>query len=301
MVAPKQDGTRRTKWRTRCSTCGLRFKSPQKWAYCCKACELARRGRDQSDSEGGLDEWLDRIYEERLQLRDARTIAMPWEVQEIDRKLAANQAREDAMRAELAALNAPRDSLAFWAPRLRQVADRWEASVRRSLTIALQLGRKLLEAKAVLPHGEFGRLFRDHENAVQHALPFSSSWAQRLMSIAGHPALANPEHAPHLPTDLQTVYVLSRVPTGELEAAIERGDVTPDMRRADARDLLAPDDRGESDPPDPIERLLDPIGRALRRFAGEHPECVSDLRVRLKAMLRAIENASAPPRASEAP
>lgn len=298
---------RRTKWRQFCSTCGKQFDAPSTWAYCSKGCEQQRQGfaaRDARDDT--ISEWLNPVYEQRMDLWDQFSMAMPWERSRLRAAIEKNEAFEADMRNSMTptppeavpqVVRPPleRDTPAFWLPILRRESDQFELSMRRSLRRAIVLGGRLLEAKESLPHGEFGRLFADHQDPVPDALPFSPRWAQKLMTIAGNPTIeANTKHASHLPaklpSDLETVYLLSRVPASELEAAIQRGEVTPDMRRADARELLPQDDAAEpAEPVDEIARVLEPVQRALRRFAQERPSQFGDLRARLTAMLRAIQ------------
>jgi hypothetical protein len=293
----------RTKWRQFCSTCGNQFHVPNTWAYCSKKCEEERQGLAAIEArEDAISEWLHPLYVERMDIAQKLETAMPWERVDLLAALAANEAKEAAVRESLTHEQPPEaepkqvrpllepTSISFWLPILRREGDKWEASVRRSLQVSIMLGRRLCEARANLPHGEFGRLFAEHENAVEGALQFSARWARQLMVIAANDAIANRKHASDLPADITTVALLARLPASELKAAIERGDVTPDMKRADARDLLPePEAVAPSEPVDEVAKTHHPIQRALRRFVAARPSEFSDLKARLKAALRAIE------------
>lgn len=302
MVAPK-----RVKLRRHCSTCGVQFDPPRTWAYCSKDCENARRGRDPSESHGA-DHWLDPIYERRLRLSRQLENAMPWPTevggrlvpsrQELLDQIAAMDREESAVREQLAAQSAKRDTVEFWAPLVCREADRFETSLRKSLSCAIRLGKRLCDAKAELQHGEFERLFSDHPNPIENALTFSSSWARKLMAIGRQQVLAKRDCSHVLPANINTVYVLSRLPASELEAAIERGDVRPDMRHADARRLLPtePEDQdelAELQRDDEIAQVLGPVRAQLVAFAADHPRQMRELRARLKAMLRSLDRAAA--------
>lgn len=295
MVA--RSGAPRRKIRRHCSTCGVPFDEPDRtWAYCSKDCENARRGRDPSESEGA-DKWLDPIYERRLQLSLQLEIAMPWERADLQEQIAATEREEAAVREKLASNVAPRTSVEFWAPLVRREADRFETSLRKSLGFAIRLGKRLCDAKAELGHGEFGRLFSDHPNPIDGALAFSSSWARKLMAIGGHPAIAKRDSSHDLPANINTVYVLSRLSAPELEAALARGDVRPDMQHADARRLVhvdvdEHDDPAELERDDEIARVLEPVRAQLVAFATDHPRQLRDLRARLRAMLRNLDEAA---------
>lgn len=296
MVAPTPDAPRRRKWRLHCSTCGAKFGEPQTWAYCSKHCEESRRGQSPGDPDCGDGAWLVVLHEERLRLHEQLEIAPHYQRAAIVAKILANEAKEAAVRADLAKISAPRDSAQFWIQAVRRASDQWELWVRRSLSAAIALGKSLLRAKEALPHGEFGRLFAEHENAVDDAMKLSPRWAQKLMTIAANAAIAeasapNATHATHLPADVETVYLLARLPDPELRAAMEDGRVSADMRRADARELLPARDGDEAaEPVDDVAKVLDPICRALRRFAAEHKgQEFGELKARLRAALRAIE------------
>jgi hypothetical protein len=299
----------RTKWRQHCSTCGVQFAAPQTWAYCSKKCEDERRGFAALEArEEQISEWLHPLYAERLELRLRLEVAMPWERGDLLAAVATNVAKEaavrDALASEMAAPVEPilvrplltRDQLAFWLPILCRELDQFELSLRKSLQRAIMLGKRLIEARDALPHGEFGRLFRDHASAVEHALPFASSWARKLMTIASNPAIteeAKRSHAndlPRIPTDIETVYVLSRLAENELREAIADGDVTCKTKRAQALEMLAAGaDAEPALPVDEIARALEPVNRALRRFAAQQPSGFAELKARLNAALRAIE------------
>jgi hypothetical protein len=127
-------------------------------------------------------------------------------------------------------------------------------------------GRELIEAKAALPHGQFGPLLAE--------LGLSRDMAQRFMRVARHPVLGNAEHAQHLPAAIESLVLLTRVPDDELAEAIEAGQVTPATTRAEATALAATDD--------PVARY-----RALDRQA-EHYEALAELEGRIQVGLERI-------------
>jgi hypothetical protein len=276
------------KMRDHCATCGKRYETPTTWAYCSKACEHARSGYDRSDS-GAADAWLLPIHEERLRLRVQLENAPRRDHTELLTRIAQAERREATMRDAITAGTGDRSKIAYWVPILRRESDSFEVAMRRSLAVAIRLGSRLIEAKAALPYGEFGRLFRDHDDAVPSALPYTRSWGGKLMSIASNGVTRKAAHAQHLPSDIETVYVLSRMPAIDLEAAIQAGSVSPAMRRGDARRLLAGDaEPSEPDEADLVAELIGPIHARLVRFAADHPELMQDAATRLKGILRGI-------------
>lgn len=131
------------------------------------------------------------------------------------------------------------DSPETWAPRLRKGWERFEGSTRDTVEAALALGRDLIEAKAALPHGQFGRLFADHEDAVAKPMPFNWKWANRLMAMARHPVISNSHHGGNLPADINALDMLARLSEAEVEEAIETGRVTRNTTRREVRELVA--------------------------------------------------------------
>lgn len=274
------------KLRLHCATCGTQFDQPQGWAYCSKACERGRRGADRDIEDS---HWLRRIYVRRLALGVRLESAPPCDRQRLLAEIAQTHEAEALVREHLAEANAPRDSVLFWAPLVDREADRFESAMRKSVAAAIRLGKRLLEAKAALAHGEFGRLFADHPQAVEGALRISPRWAQRLMSIAANRAITNATHASHLPADLTSVYTLSRLPEQELEAAIADGSVRPDMRREDVRRLLPADDSEHHEPDHEVVKALAPVSEQLRRFLEQRPESLREVRAHLRDLLRQID------------
>lgn len=126
--------------------------------------------------------------------------------------------------------------LPAWELRDLNTAEDFAVQVRYCVGSAIEdiidAGRYLIRAKAVLPHGEFGRMF------AEKMVPFSINTAQRLMAIARHPELTNPAHVQHLPAAWGTLYELTKVEPDRLHDALRYGQVRQDMRRQDVKALL---------------------------------------------------------------
>jgi|SRR5579862_1966045 len=110
-------------------------------------------------------------------------------------------------------------------------ASRINEQTQKSVEAILDIGRMLIQAKAELPHGEWGRLFADR------LVPYSIGSAERLMKIAEHPQLSNSAHVPNLPPSWGTLYELTKVEPEQLQQALTDGRVTPTMERKDAATL----------------------------------------------------------------
>lgn len=296
------------KLRYHCSTCGQPFERPKTWAYCSKACEIGRGGWAARQSrEDVADRMCEPIFEERLRLGELLERCMPWERDGILAKIRDTEHQEAAVRERVQVempvhieprqplqVEHPRDSVEHWAPIIRRESDRFELTMRRGLEAAIRLGKRLLEARRATKYGDFGRMFRGHENPLPDALPFSQSWAAKLMSIGSHEVITNPEMLPKLPAEISTVYVLSRFPADRLREAIASGAVRPSLRPGEARRLLPVAEPAEPEAVDEesesrITELLEPVRSRIAAFACDHPSLMREVRSRLKAMLRAIE------------
>ncbi len=114
-------------------------------------------------------------------------------------------------------------------------AEDWAERVRPHMATAVEsivaTGMTFIQAKAALPHGEFGRL--------AELVGMHPTTVQRFMAVAEHQVLANPAHVQHLPASWGTLAELARIAPAPLTVAIEAGEVTPSMERKQATQLAA--------------------------------------------------------------
>lgn len=123
----------------------------------------------------------------------------------------------------------------YWAERIRK-------KLGESAQNVIDAGRLLIEAKAKVGHGNFERMFADHDDPVSDPLPFGGRTARRLMAVADDDCwLSKRTHGSVLPSSWRTLYELSRLPEDLAVAAIEDGRINPAMERREARDLLGVD------------------------------------------------------------
>jgi hypothetical protein len=98
--------------------------------------------------------------------------------------------------------------------------DQIDVGRRLSVEAIIKTGNKLIEAKAALDHGKWGKLFEEgplfhtdeRELDKPKLLPFGQRTAERLMRIAENPFLSNPTHVSILPPSWGTLDALAGLP-----------------------------------------------------------------------------------------
>lgn len=113
-------------------------------------------------------------------------------------------------------------------PRTLSTREEFAADIRREWSNALEatiaVGRRLNEAKAALPHGEY-------EAMVASDLPFSTSTARKLREIA---AFVDDGRVPldRLPEAMSTLYAIATLPDDTRQRALDAGTIHPAVTRA---------------------------------------------------------------------
>jgi len=102
----------------------------------------------------------------------------------------------------------------------------------RDVETAIARGRVLIEMKEELEHGSFEATVKRH---------MSTTAAQRLMKIAGHPVISKAAHGPLLPASWRTLYELTKLPDETIIAKLKDGTINPKTERSD---VIAIQDQG---------------------------------------------------------
>jgi hypothetical protein len=105
-------------------------------------------------------------------------------------------------------------------------AERIGEEYRRTQESAAMIGRLLIEAKASLPHGEWGKLTGETSMDGCGMLPFSGRAARMFMAIARHPRIGNRKHASDLPASWMTQYELTRLTDEQWERGLTTHPIT---------------------------------------------------------------------------
>lgn len=93
----------------------------------------------------------------------------------------------------------------------------------------LRCGKRIIEAKEDLDHGQFGAM-------IELDLPFNRQTAFKLMTIARDHRFVS--HGKHLPPAWTTLYELTKVDDDDFYAAIEAHVICPEMQRRHVRKVL---------------------------------------------------------------
>jgi len=151
--------------------------------------------------------------------------------------------------------------------------DRINAAWQKGVESIIETGRLLIEAKAELEHGRFGKM-------IEMELSFGASTAQQLMAIASDNRLTKAEHVQYLPPSWGTLYQLTKLPDDTFEAAIKNEDIHPKMERKDVAALLGKTKPAPADSDAPLKwiageanmRLLEAIEREFERYGAKQSE-----------------------------
>jgi hypothetical protein len=108
-------------------------------------------------------------------------------------------------------------------------AERIGCEYRRTQESAVTIGRLLIQAKASLPHGEWGKLTGETTQDGCGMLPFSARAAQMFMAIARDPRIGNPNHGSDLPLPVswRAQYELTKLTDEQWERGLREGIIHP--------------------------------------------------------------------------
>jgi len=142
-----------------------------------------------------------------------------------------------------------------WAERISERSTEAAAAI-------IAIGVELLKAREDLG-GDFFLM-------VSEDLSRSRRWAEQLMSIGRNTALIAAKHVSQLPADTQSLYQLSRLTPEVIEANLEIGTISPDLKRGEYQKLRQMLSGGGSIFSDPERRI------SLENRIGETVEASAD-------------------------
>lgn len=122
----------------------------------------------------------------------------------------------------------PDDTDQDWADRINAAERRLQATTEDMKAAIFQLGGVLHAAQQNLPHGSWSPM-------VEQKTPLSLRSAERYVRI--FEALSKSPHVASLPPYVGTLDVLASWKPNALEAAVTKGDVTPELERTKAKEL----------------------------------------------------------------
>jgi hypothetical protein len=125
---------------------------------------------------------------------------------------------------------APAEVDQLWADRINEADQQMRSAMEAMVGRIVALGKTLRDAKDELGHGNFIAM-------VENKTRLGIRAAEQYMQIAEHEVLANPNQWFALPPYVGTLRVLATWKPKAVEAAITKGDVTPDIDRTKANEL----------------------------------------------------------------
>jgi hypothetical protein len=105
------------------------------------------------------------------------------------------------------------------------------AAWRKSAEAIVATGKALNAMQKAVGHGNWGKVLK------HKYLPFDERTVQRLQAIAEHPSLSDPTNSSDLPSAVDTLYKLSRLPGAAVDAMIKSGTVTARTTSAEVQNI----------------------------------------------------------------
>ncbi len=108
------------------------------------------------------------------------------------------------------------------------------AAWQKSIEAIIETGRRLIDARKELAHGEFLAM-------IKNDLPFGEDTAERLIKIARDPRLSNSAHGRILPPSWRTLFELTKLNDEQFDRLVAAGVIRADMQRWEIEDLASVD------------------------------------------------------------
>src|SRR6266478_5511075 len=108
------------------------------------------------------------------------------------------------------------------------------AAWQKSIEAFIETGRRLIDARKELAHGEFLAM-------IKNDLPFGEDTAERLIKIARDPRLSNSAHGRILPPSWRTLFELTKLNDEQFDRLVAAGVIRADMHRWEIEGLASVD------------------------------------------------------------
>ena len=157
--------------------------------------------------------------------------------------------RDTEVSEEEASIGAPA-SEALGGPLVEQLLPPIECAWNKTVQGIFEVGNLLKRAK--------DQLGKSYKQLVER-LPFNATTAGNLVRVAEHRVLSDPAYWDQLPKALETLYYLSRLDGARVIEAIDRGEITPGLTLAKAKDLVGVGETKDSGPQGTAEQYVDVV------------------------------------------
>lgn len=130
-------------------------------------------------------------------------------------------------------------------PDVVQAADYVSTAWRKTIEAIFETGRRLIEIREswIDQPGKWSRLIGDHQWKGQGLLPFHFTWTYRLIAIAEDQRLLDSSLADRLPSDVNALYRLTRLPPPVFDEKV--AEISPQLNSSDVQLWLNRHNRAE--------------------------------------------------------
>lgn len=120
---------------------------------------------------------------------------------------------------------------------LQRIANDLNSELADDVESIFRKGRKFLEYKKQLGHGNFLRLFANHRDPLPEPVRCSPQYARQFIEIAKNETLSNGNNSLYLPPTVDVLYALSKIDEPGLKVAFSEGWITPFTRKKDVKEI----------------------------------------------------------------
>lgn len=159
---------------------------------------------------------------------------------------------------------------------LQRIANDLNSEIGDDVESIFRKGRKFLDYKKQLGHGQFLRLFANHRDPLPEPVRCHPRNAQRYICIAKNAELTIATLMPHLPSDMTILYDLSRIDEPGLKVAFKEGWITPYIKKKDIKEIRIrlgiDDEKAPNDPADSASNFLISARKKARKILDDLPK-----------------------------
>jgi len=159
---------------------------------------------------------------------------------------------------------------------LQRIANDLNSEIGDDVESIFRKGRKFLDYKKQLGHGQFLRLFANHRDPLPEPVRCHHQTARRYMSVSANEELSKSTSMLNLPSDVTLLYDLSRIDEPGLKVAFKEGWITPYIKKKDIKEIRIrlglDDEKAPNDPTDSASNFLISARKKARKILDDLPK-----------------------------